>query len=181
MLGYVSLNVHQNKAQMNYKLDAQNAVTLQISNDAFWYLYQEEEMIDEDNIEEAQEVMSMFPNGFIIKDDYVVVEDEPDLIECTFIPYVEDIDIKWDGEHVPLNAKGLRKDVCLFKIISHERCFIRNLNEHDGRIFHEGEFDVVYISGNPWCKIPAKDQRFGQGSLIPLWGKRVKYFTKNRF
>jgi hypothetical protein len=60
---------------MNYKLDATKAVTLQISNDSFWYLYQEEEMIDEDNMEEAQEVMSMFPNGFIIKDDFKVVDD----------------------------------------------------------------------------------------------------------
>src|SRR5574344_2823082 len=105
MLGYVSINVYQNIAKMNYKLDAQNATTLQISNDTFWYLYQEEEMIDEDNMEEAQEIMGMFPNGFIIKDDYRIVDDEPDLIECTFVPYVQDIDIVWDGEHVAYNSK----------------------------------------------------------------------------
>ena len=166
---------------MTYKLDAKNAVTLQISNDSFWYLYQEEEMIDEENMEEAQEVMGMFPYGFIIKDDFKVVDDEPDLIECTFIPYIQDIDIIWDGEEVVYNSKNIRSDVFLFKVINHNRCYIRWMDERDGRIFREGEYDVVYLNGNPWCQIKPKDQNRKQCSLIPLFGKRVKYFTKNRF
>lgn len=181
MYGYVSTHVYLIIIKMNYKLDAQNAVTLQICNDTFWYLYQEEEMIDEDNMEEAQEVMSMFPNGFIIKDNFKVVDDEPDLIECTFVPYVQDIDIVWDGEHVIHNSKGIRSDVFLFKIINHNRCYIRWMDERDGRIFREGEYDVVYFGGNPWCQIPQKDQNRKQCSLIPMWGKQAKYFTKNRF
>ena len=166
---------------MKYRLEAKNATTLQISNDTFWYLYQEEEMIDEENMEEAKEVIGMFPYGFIIKDDYKVVEDEPDLIECTFIPYIEDEDIAWDGEHVAYNYKGIRSDVFLFKIISHEKAYIRWTDERDGRIFREGEYEVVYDKGNPWCKIPSGSRLFNTSSLIPLWGKRVKYFTKNRF
>lgn len=166
---------------MAYKLDAKKAQTMQISNDSFWYLYQEDEMIDDDNMEEAEEIMQMFPYGFIIKDDFKVVDDEPDLIECTFIPYVEDIDIKWDGEHVAYNSKGIRSDVFLFKKISHERCYIRWMDERDGRIFREGEFDVVYFKGNPWCSIPSKNQNSKQGSLIPMWGKNAKYFTSTRF
>ena len=181
MLEYVSLNVHQIITLMNYKLDATKAVTLQISNDSFWYLYQEEEMIDEDNMEEAEEVMSMFPNGYIIKDDYAVVEDEPDLIECTFIPYVKDISINWDGENVPYNSKGHRSSVLLFKIISNKQCYIRIVDERDGTILREGECDVVFISGNPWCKIEPKDQNRKQCTMLPLWGAHTKYFTKNRF
>lgn len=167
--------------KMNYRLEAKKAVTLQISNDTFWYLYQEEEMIDDDNMEEAQEIMGMFPNGFVIKNDYKVVDDEPDLIECTFIPYEKDIDISWDGEHVMYSPKNFRSLVFLFKVISHERCYVRSMDERDGTIFYEGEYDVAFINGSPWCKIPPKDQNRKQCSLIPMWGKQVKYFTKNRF
>ena len=165
---------------MKYKLDAEKAITLQICNDSFWYLYQEEEMIDEDNMEEAEEILAMFPNGFIIKEDFRVVDDEPDLIECTFIPYVEDIDIQWDGEHITYNSKQYRSDVCMFKVISHTRCYIRCLDERDGKIYREGEHDVIFLNGNPWCQIPQSNPN-KQCTLIPLWGPRVKYFTKNRF
>lgn len=168
---------------MKYKLDASKTVSLQISNDTFWYLYQEEEMIDDSNMEEAEEIISMFPNGFIIKDDFAVVEDQPDLIECEFIPYVEDTDItEWDGEHVICNNKGIRVDITLFKVISHSRCRIRNFNETNGKVLFEGEYDVVYYHKNPWCSIPSTTPRGAHTeTLIPLWGKDVKYFTKNRF
>lgn len=166
---------------MAYKLDATKSQTLQISNDAFWYLYQEDEMLDESNMEEAKEVMQLFPFGFIIKEDFKVVEDETDLIECTFIPYIEDIDIKWDGESRCLNSKKVDPHVLLFKVINHNKCFIRWMDERDGRISHEGEYEVVYFGGNPWCKIPSGSKLFDACSLIPLWGKRTKYFTQNRF
>jgi len=178
---YASMYVCQILQKMSYKLDASKAITLQITNDSFWYLYQEDEMIDDDNMEEAEEVISMFPNGFIIKDDFKVVDDEPDLIECTFVPYVQDIDIAWDGENVPYNSKNIRSDVFLFKIINHERCFVRWMDERDGRILREGEYDVAYIGGNPWCKVVSNPKLLNKYSLIPLWGKQVKYFTKNRF
>lgn len=172
--------MNQIDIKMAYRLDASKAQTLQISNDAFWYLYQEEEMLDESNMEEAKEVMQMFPFGYLIKEDFMQVEDEADLIECTFIPYVEDVDIKWDGESRCYNSKGVSPYVLLFKIVSHDKCFIRSTDERDGRIFNEGEFNVVYFNGNPWCEIPSKSGR-KQSSLIPLCGKFTKYFTSNRF
>lgn len=72
-----------------FKLDYSKKIEMQISNDAFFYLLAEEEPLDEENIEEAQEILSMFPNGFYIEENWKPV-DNSDLIECVFIPYVED-------------------------------------------------------------------------------------------
>lgn len=72
-----------------FKLDYSKAQTLQISNDAFYWLLYEEEPLDEDNIEEAKEVADMFPNGFQIEDNWSPLPDEG-LIEATFVPYIEE-------------------------------------------------------------------------------------------
>ena len=77
-----------------FRLDYSKAQTMQISNDAFFFITEEEEPLDEENLEEAQEVLSMFPNGFYVEENWKPVEDS-DLIEATFIPYVEDED-DWD-------------------------------------------------------------------------------------
>lgn len=74
---------------MSFILDYSKKQTLQLSNDAFYYLYYGEEPLDEDNLEEANEVSEMFFNNFYIEDDWKTVDDS-DLIECTFIPYIED-------------------------------------------------------------------------------------------
>lgn len=71
-----------------FRLDNTKAITLQLTNDAFYYLKEDEDPLDEDNLEEALEVLSMFPNGFEIEDNWKPVEDS-DLIEATFIPYIE--------------------------------------------------------------------------------------------
>ena len=72
-----------------FTLDYNNSIILQVSNDAFYYLNYGEEPLDESNLEEAKEVVAMFPNGFYIEEDWSVVEDEPGLIEATFVPYIE--------------------------------------------------------------------------------------------
>lgn len=74
-----------------FKLDKSQSLELQISNDAFFYLLEDEEPLDEANIEEAQEILEMFPNGFIIEEGWKPVEDS-DLIEAIFVPYVKDLD-----------------------------------------------------------------------------------------
>lgn len=156
---------------MAYRLDATKAETLQISNDTFWYLYQEDEMLDESNMEEAKEIMQMFPFGFIIKDDYKCVEGEQDLIECTFIPYIKDTNIQWDGES---RCNSTDPFVVLFKYMN-DKCYIRWMDERNGKIICEGEFSIVYFNGNPWCEIPSKTGR-KQSSLIPLFGKFTKHY-----
>ena len=71
----------------NFILDYSKKQTLQISNDAFYFLYYGEEPLDENNLEEANDVSEMFSNNFYIEDDWKAVDDS-DLIECTFIPYI---------------------------------------------------------------------------------------------
>lgn len=72
-----------------YKLDYSKKQVLQLSNDAFFYLKEEDDPLDEDNLDEALEIIGMFPNGFHIDDDWKYVEDS-DMVEATFIPYIND-------------------------------------------------------------------------------------------
>lgn len=78
--------------------DYSNKRTLQLSNDAFWYLYMGEEPIDTDNLEEAAEVMAMFPNGYEIEEGWEEIDDEG-LIEAVFIPYKAEAS-RYDLKHV---------------------------------------------------------------------------------
>lgn len=73
------------KNSPSFAPDYEHIIELQLSNDAFFYLLNEDEPLDESNIEEAYEVMDMFPYGFIIKEGWKSVEDS-DLIEAAFIP-----------------------------------------------------------------------------------------------
>ena len=60
-----------------FLLDRSKTLELQISNDAFFYLLEEEEPLDEANLEEAQEILAMFPNGFVIEDGWKPVRTAP--------------------------------------------------------------------------------------------------------
>lgn len=51
-----------------YVLDNKGAEIMRLSNDAFLYLTQEEEPLDEDNLIEAQQLYEEFPLGFEITD-----------------------------------------------------------------------------------------------------------------
>lgn len=94
---------------MEKEVDYSLAQEIQLSNDAFFYLKNGEQPLDEDNIEEAEEIRAMFPDGFEICDEWTPVEDS-DMIEAIFVPYhakendydeyhsltnCEDVRIKW--------------------------------------------------------------------------------------
>lgn len=140
-----------------FRLDYSKAQTMQISNDAFFFITEEEEPLDEENLEEAQEVLSMFPNGFYVEENWKPVEDS-DLIEATFIPYVEDEDdwdeyqdltkyiqmqIKWlDANHIRVwwynsqtGTRELRGD---FKVYT---------NKYSLKCFHTGNQDEDFVTG----------------------------------
>lgn len=159
---------------MKYKLDPSKAEIRLLSNDAFFYLKDEEDPIDDDNLEEAYEIISMFPNGFVVSDNWSYVDN--DTIEATFIPYVEDeLDITWDGEHrLKLNNGKSDTWAFMFKVINHTTCYARWADDVSGRCVYEGECTVEHVSGKPWAVTP-------KGSRLPLWGTNTKYFTANTF
>lgn len=140
-----------------FKLDKSQALELQISNDAFFYLLEEEEPLDEANLEEAQEILTMFPNGFIIEDNWKLVEDS-DLIEAIFVPYVIDnadydeyfeltkytqVQIKWlDISRIKAwlynSETGARESLGNCKIYT---------NEYGLKCFHTGDQDKDFEAG----------------------------------
>ena len=140
-----------------FKLDYSKAQAIQISNDAFFFITEEEEPLDEENLEEAQEVLSMFPNGFYVEEDWKYVKNS-DLIEAIFIPYVEDeddwdeyqdltkysqIQIKWlDANYIRAwlynCKKGTRELQGDFKVYT---------NQYGHKCFHTGEQDKEFIPG----------------------------------
>lgn len=74
---------------MKYVLDNKSADVMRISNDAFLYLTQEEEPLDDGNLLEAQQLYEDFPFGFeIVSHKYV----EDGLVEVIIVPYIEEPD-----------------------------------------------------------------------------------------
>ena len=140
-----------------FRLDYSQQQTMQISNDAFFYLLEEEEPLDEENLEEAYEILALFPHGFNIEENWKAVEDS-DLIECTFVPYVEDNmdfneyeeftkylqqQIKWlDANTIRVwwynlqtGARELHGDFKVYTDKSGHRCF------------HTGDQDKEFVAG----------------------------------
>ena len=140
-----------------FLLNRSKTLELQISNDAFFYLLEEEEPLDEANLEEAQEILAMFPNGFVIEDGWKPVEDS-DLIEATFVPYTIDnadydeyfeltkclqMQIKWlDSIHIRMwhynSETGARELQGDFRVYT---------NEYGLKCFHTGNQDEGFKSG----------------------------------
>jgi hypothetical protein len=96
----------------NYSMNYDHAERVIIPNDAFFYLKDDEPMIDETNIRFVHEINRRFQNGFHIDDDWCYVDEENGLIDALFIPYEEDtfqynlyidlfnnwyLQIDWDG------------------------------------------------------------------------------------
>jgi hypothetical protein len=140
-----------------YVLDRSQAIEMQISNDAFFYLLEEEEPLDEANLEEAQEILAMFPNGFVIDDGWKPVEDS-DLIEAVFVPYVPDttdydeyfeltnqchLQIKWlDTTHIrawQYNVKTGTREL--------KGDYIVTTNEYGLKYFHTGDQKEPFVPG----------------------------------
>lgn len=69
-----------------YVLDNKGAEIMRLSNDAFLYLTQEEEPLDEDNLLEAQQLYEEFPLGFEIT-DYRYADNGEVIVKI--VPYIE--------------------------------------------------------------------------------------------
>ena len=149
-----------------YRLDITKALTLQITNDAFYYLKEDEDPLDDDNLEEALEVLSMFPNGFEIKEDWRPVEDS-DLIEATFIPYAQ-VDDDYDASEEM--AKGYYFQIQLTQ--GNRFVKVWSFRESTGERTYKGEYELRYNSNKSCIGYATGDWRKGKGCL--LWLKRYK-------
>ena len=132
--------------KQNYKL----------SNDAFFYLLEEEEPLDENNLKEARAILAQFSSGFIIEDNWEMLSGTG-LVKCTIIPYIEDkadfdeyenltpniqMQIKWLGPNIirawwfdnKTNIRELKGD---FKVYSLQ----------GNKCFHTGDQTSGFITG----------------------------------
>lgn len=93
-----------------YRLDYENAQIVQMSNDAFFYILEDEEPLDEENFSEIHKLSKMFPYGFSVDSNAKFTK--AGMVEAKIIPYVKDdcdydeycditkyvqIQIKWTG------------------------------------------------------------------------------------
>lgn len=158
---------------MTYILDVSKAKKMHLSNDAFFWLKYKESPIDDSNLKEAQDILKIFPNGFIIKDDWKYINEN--VVEATFIPFTENIITQWDGEHRAILKNGKADAwVFCFKILNHNRCYAKWYNSITNKLIYEGECEIKYFHKKPWAIIQ-------KGNQIPLWNESTKYLTNNRF
>lgn len=141
-------------------LDKSKSVIMQVSNDTFFYLKDDEPPLDEANLDEANEILEMFPNGFIISDNWEYVENESDIIQVTFIPYIEKQE-EWDGYAIMFNGWILN-----FKIANSEFAYIQHYNKNTGEIFGEQDASIEYYYKKPWLCYPPNEKI---RSMIPLF------------
>lgn len=152
-----------------YKLNEANAIILQITNDAFFFVKEDEELLDEANMDEVNEILEMFPNGFEIKDDWLYVENT-DLIQACFIPYekVEDDDVDMFQEL----SKSVTLQLKLTKNNTHVQAW--NYRVSSGKRDYVGEYELCLNSTGLIC-FATGDFRRGKGCLFFL-----KYFREVR-
>lgn len=67
--------------------DKNNIREVIISNDAFFYMFAGEEMLDDENYEEVEEIEGYFPSGYIILDGWKCIANG--LVEASFAPLIQ--------------------------------------------------------------------------------------------
>lgn len=151
-----------------YRLDKSKAETLQINNDAFYYIKDGEEPIDENSIEEADEIYEMFPNGFEIQGDWQAV-DNTGMIEATFIPYVID-ECEYDMYCELAEGYILRLKLCNDK----RHIKLWSFTESTGAICYKGEYELrlSQLAKTRSIGFSTGNWRNGQGCLF--WLKQFK-------
>lgn len=156
----------------NFKPDPTKRRSLILSNDAFFYLYRGEDLIDEDNLDEVQEVESYFPCGYTIQEPWNYVG--TDLVEAVFVPLIIDgpkenqSQLDFDGEnilspsfvmHIKLSDDKKRVKLWYFNSLS-------NIKEY------KGEFELKWNKSHKFVGFSVGDWRIGKGTLV--WLKSFK-------
>ena len=133
-----------------YTLDNSKAKTWQMSSDTFFYLYAEEPMLDEANMEEAEEILSQYPLGYEVSDNWAYIDD--DLIAATLTPYIEQVDIPLDVRTLELSK------ACVFwlKETPDSKAKIWEYRPLSGVTKEKGEYDIkVNKYGKRYFEIPS--------------------------
>lgn len=136
--------------------DHKNKKTFQLSNDAFFYLYSGEEPLDEDNLEEAQEIEDLFPNGFEVLDNWSYVDD--DLIQATFIPYIiaKESSFKYDA-----SLELAKTYVVQIKWLSQSKVMTCIFNPISGDLREVGELEVLTNNyGKRYIQLPDSQPKY---------------------
>lgn len=154
-----------------FEPDYNNSRDFILSNDAFFYLYAEEDPLDDDNLDEALEVAECFPNGFIIKEGWQYIDD--DMIEATFIPLVQK-EVDFDAEQEM--AKGYFFRIRLCPDCKHIELYSYRVST--GQTVYKGTYELRLNSTGKEIGFAAGDWRKGKGCL--LWLKHFKEVSLGR-
>lgn len=154
------------------KPDLSKAQEFILSNDAFFFLYQDEEPLDDINLAEALEIAEQFPTGYQIQEGWSYIDD--DLIEATFIPLVEEQD-DFDGTFWA--SKICQWQIKVTQNGTHVKFWVYwpELNKRK----YKGEYELrksTLARSNPVC-FATGDWRKGKGCLI--WLKDFKEVKPN--
>ena len=157
------------------ELNEANAVVLQISNDAFYYLLNGEDPLDDANLEEASEVISMFPRGYKISDNWKPI-DNSDLIEAMFIPYTEVMSHN-DHDAYYEAAKDFEFQI---KLVDNNR-FVEmwSFAKSTGKRNYIGKYELRYNEKRTHIGYATGNWRKGKGCL--LWLKLYNEVKPNIF
>lgn len=154
------------------KPDHSKAQEFILSNDAFFFLYKDEEPLDDINLAEALEIAEQFPEGYIIKDGWSYIDD--DMIEATFIPLAE--------EQEDFDGVFQASKICQWQIkITQNRRYVKfwlYYPQTNARRY-VGEFELrisLLAKASPVC-FATGDFRKGKGCLI--WLKDFKEVKPN--
>lgn len=153
--------------------DPSKAKTLILSNDAFFYLFKGEELIDEDNLEEVQEIEEYFPYGFTIEANWKYIG--TDSVEAVFVPFVQD-EAKQKTNSFDFDAEQIITKTYILRIkFSEDRRSIRlwTCNDITGERRYRGEFELKWNSAHKLVGFSIGDWRKGHGCLF--W---LKHFTE---
>lgn len=154
-----------------FEPDYNNSRDFILSNDAFFYLYAEEEPLDDDNLDEALEVAEYFPNGFIIKEGWQYIDN--DMIEATFVPLIQK-EVDFDAEQEM--AKGYFFRIRLCPDCKHIELYSYRIST--GQTVYKGTYELRLSSTGKEIGFATGDWRKGKGCL--LWLKHFKEVSRGR-
>lgn len=144
---------------MNYVLDFEGKVEVKLSNDAFYFLRDDEPPIDDSCMDEVNSIYEIFENGFIFEDSYKFIDNG--LVLATIVPYVED---SFDYDLYFEVAKETEYQI---KYLSETKVLARYYNSTK-RAYFEEELDIKI---NKFGKPEIHTRR---GSIYPLWKAKKK-------